>query len=192
MTEIQSGTANEMNVTYKQNAFADSIREIAASHVALWQRLPLLGLLAWGNGGYSNQVQFLYQFGVWRVDDGKTVGLFGTYVDCESGELVSLHGSSRSPASNKDVIRSWFAGVPEGSTIDAPSIVSSFESEVAHPRPPYGQTLEEITQRRLELASRYSVRKSFSRSVPENDALDGETTNLISAIDPSTGRRIGF
>lgn len=170
MTELSPEIKNRISspeiITAKLSDSAESIRDLSRLHVGLWRMLPMLGLEAQGRGGFSVQNRLLYEYGVYRVNGNeKAEGMFGTYIDCESGEIVNLRGKLTldDVATDERVIEAWLSR--GGRTFDAEGIVTSFINSVNSrgPETTDGKTAEQAIEWRQEIASKLGLKAIFQR-----------------------------
>jgi hypothetical protein len=174
--------------------FAEVIRDSSRDQVGYWRQLPLLGLLRWGNVGvYSTEDVTLYEKGIISVDaTNSSHRLFGTYVDCESGDILFVpdgHFAGRQPANDKLVIKAWLSQVANRG-IDAREIVGSYKTDVAQQRKPKNKDMDLethlgiLTPRRLAIAKKLGLRATFRRDdLLRGAELDVDTRDAITSVD---------
>ena len=172
--------------------FAATIRQSSQDQVEYWRQLPLLGLLSWGNhGSYLPEDETLFEQGVLSVSTHDSPHrLLGTYVDCETGEILSIPDSfdDRQPASDKLVIQAWLSQ-HANKGFDAQHIASRFQARVAEQRPSNKTTLEShlqiLTPKRLAVARKLGLRAVYQRdSSLQGTELDDQAHRMIAAVDP--------
>lgn len=111
---------------------AEKIRTSSQEQVEIWRRLPYLALRAEGVTGHSDRAYQLYEYGLLRVCDRKAVGLFGTFIDCETGDIQSLEGPADlgKLATDIEVVKAW---LPNGSAFDAQQQLQEYQERADRP-----------------------------------------------------------
>jgi len=169
--EIRNRISSPEKITEKLSDTAESVRDYSRLQVGFWKMLPMLGLETQGRGGYSDQARWLYEYGVYRVNSNdKASGMIGTYVDCESGEILRLGGALKldSLATDEQVIEAWMSR--GGRTFDAESIVASYFDSVDRtgPETTDGKTAAQAIEWRREIAGRLGLKAVYQRLVVDN------------------------
>lgn len=111
---------------------AESIRAVTKEQVETWRLLPYLALRAQGISGFQDTAYHMYQYGMLRVGGGDAVGLFGTFIDCESGDVQSLRGPSDlgKLATDIQVVEAW---LPSGDAFDAQKQLERYQESANRP-----------------------------------------------------------
>jgi hypothetical protein len=147
---------------------ADAIREFTMSQAQLWQQLPYLALQVDGNSGFSSSNQKLYEYGLLHIASHNmrelTIGLYGLFVDCESGRLLSLSGDvdASALASDQAVLDGWtrFSG-----RFNAQHHLDYFVKAASKPHFKYSSLTEgEAIAWRQEIIQRVGLAALYSRT----------------------------
>lgn len=111
---------------------AESIRTTTYEQVETWRLLPHLALRAEGISGFQGTAYQMYQYGMLRVGGSDAVGLFGTFIDCESGDIRSLKGPSNlgKLATDIQVVEAW---LPKGDAFDAQQQFEKYQERANRP-----------------------------------------------------------
>lgn len=142
---------------------AQSVRVFSRSQVDTWRQLPYLALQADGNNGYSSFNKKLYTYGMLQVA-GKSEGLYGTYVDCESGDILSLYGELdlERVATDVQVVQAW---LPEGDTFNAQKWLEKYRANAVEPHSGLAARSEQdVREWRHNLARELGLLSIFRRA----------------------------
>lgn len=136
---------------------AAQIREICASQIELWRKIPVLALEANGRTGFSGDLKRAYTHGAWNLVPG--TGWPMICVDLGTGRLLFRFrpGSSTGDrlAHDKEIIGLAF----ELEKIDAGAIATRLRKQAAH-EPDYS-----IHGGGLGIGWRQKIREELSRAV---------------------------
>lgn len=111
---------------------AERIRATTQEQVETWRLLPYLALRAEGISDFRDTAYHMYQYGMLRVGGGNAMGLIGTFIDCESGDIRSLRGPSNLdiPATDLQVVEAW---LPNGDAFDAQQQLEEYQERANKP-----------------------------------------------------------
>lgn len=162
VTGYETMTATEVVGQKLESAAGDIIAQTKAQ-IDLWRQVPYLALMADGKTGYSNVYSQAYRLGMYRIS-GTAEGLFGLYVDCDSGDLLWLRGKVdlEARASTRQIVEAWFAQNSGSSRFDAQAVIGSLSQEAGEPtrsfmeQPGYREDWREVRAIELGLSELFT------------------------------------
>jgi hypothetical protein len=144
---------------------AEGVRVFSQSQVDIWRQLPYLALQADGNGGFSHINSKLYRYGMLHIA-GDSEGLWGTFIDCDNGNILSLKGKPEldSLATDREVLEAW---LPEGKNFNAQRYLEHYQAAAVVPYKSYSADSEnQIMEWRYDITRKLGLSSIFRRAQP--------------------------
>jgi hypothetical protein len=141
---------------------ADGVRGFSRGQADIWRQLPYLALQGDGTSGYSSFNGKLYEHGLLHVN-GDSAGLYGTFVDCENGNVLSLSGELDLDklAGDADIVETW---LPDGQTFNAQRWLEKYQKAAVLPHKGPASREISVQEWRYSTARQLGLLSVFSRT----------------------------
>lgn len=143
-----------------QKDYIEGLIKFSRSQKKYWRKIPYLAARCQGNGGYSDQYEYVTRSGFWRVGGGNGYGSYSYRVDCETGNICdwTLKGDDLKPA--KASTRMMIIDVDD---LNAEKICEELIRRAQREFSSIFKTREQVKAEQDELIKKYKIEEIYKR-----------------------------